>query len=94
MGTSTAVLQYPWSHLRLVDWAKRVPALQADQKTQSEPEQHCAREEEEERVKGKSQVRASETTITSSVCYIKRSLGSCMRRAVLVGCFGEGGGGS
>ena len=62
MGTKTAVLQYPWSHLRLVDCAKRVPALQEDQKTQSAPlEQHCARGPEEERVKGKSQVRASET---------------------------------
>lgn len=56
------MLQYPWSHLRLVDWAKRVPALQEDQKTQSEPSQHCARESVEERVKGGSQVRASETT--------------------------------
>ena len=65
MGTSTAVLQYPWSHRRLVDCAKRVPALHWDQKTQSAPEQHCAREAEVERVKGKSQVRRSETTIMS-----------------------------
>jgi hypothetical protein len=50
--TSTAVLQNPWSQRSDVDCANSVPAEQADQKTHEEPEQHWAREPEDERVAG------------------------------------------
>ncbi|CAN9348153.1 unnamed protein product [Alternaria alternata] len=36
VGTTTAVLQYPWSQNKLVCGEKRVAALQDDQKMQSE----------------------------------------------------------
>ena len=66
-----------------------MPALHWDQKTQSEPEQHCAREAEVERVKGKSQVRRSETVAWTRQYVILLSMFTSLE-----GSLQEGGGGS
>jgi hypothetical protein len=63
VGTSTAVLQYPWSQKSDVWLANSVPAEHEDQKVQLVEAQHCARDPERERVAGKSQERASETVV-------------------------------